>query len=177
MILQDTLTTNISHPAEDQQVLVEKINCLILLMSVIFLLLCLLLSVCFILWVFGAPGLWRFLQYFHLSRLVYFLVQKKKTCRNNCSCRSVASETQISKKAPSANYVWTVEQDPIYEDILDLKNQSNPTVTRGGAALPNKTSSHEVRKTSSVQYGVITAKEVAKFVPCSDIVIRRWHWE
>ena len=49
MILQDTHTTNISHPAEDQQVLVEKINCLILLMSVIFLLLCLLLSVCFIL--------------------------------------------------------------------------------------------------------------------------------
>merc|ERR1711997_1033485 len=114
MILPDTPTTTTE---EDQQVVLEKINCLILLMSLIFLLLCLLLSVCFIL-------------------LVYFLVQKKKTCSSNCSCRSVASETQISKKSPSANYVWTVEQDPIYEDILDLKNQSNTTVTNGGAALP-----------------------------------------
>ena len=186
MILQDPATTNISQPGQDQQVLMEKLNLVILLMSVIFVLLCIILSVCFILWVFAVPGLWRFLRYFIISRLAYFFVQRKKPCRNNCSCRSVASETQFSKNSksptflpPSAspNYVWTVEQDPIYEDILDLKNPSNATVTSGGAPVKNnnKPSSHEVRKKSSVQYGVITAKEVAKFVP-SEIVIRRWHW-
>ena len=122
------------------------------------------------------------LKYFINSRLVYFLVQKKKTCNTHrCSCRSVTSETQTFQYSksktilpPSPNYVWTVEQDPIYEDILDLKTQSNPTVpVTSGAALNNKTSSQEMRQKSSVQYGVITAKEVAKFVPCSEIVIRR----
>ena len=54
-----------------------------------------------------------------------------------------------------------MEQDPIYEDILDLKKPSNATVTSGGAPVKNnKPSSHEVRKKSSVQYGVITAKEL-----------------
>ena len=180
MILQDTAaTTASSGPGEDQQVLLERINCLILLMAVIFVLLCLVLSVCFILSVFQLPGLTCSYLFLIISRLVYFFLQKKKTCSNNCSCRSVTSETQISKNSktetfltPPSNYVWTVEQDPIYEDILDLKNKSNATVTSGGG-LNQETSSHEVRKKSSVQYGVITAKEVAKFVPCSDIVIRR----
>ena len=49
MILQDRAATNISLPAEDHQVLMEKINFLILLMSVIFALLCIILSVCFML--------------------------------------------------------------------------------------------------------------------------------
>ena len=120
------------------------------------------------------------LQYFINSRLVYFLVQKKKTCDSHrCSCRSVASETQTSQHSkfktflpPPPNYVWTVEQDPIYEDILDLKTQSNNATmpVTSGTAFNNKTSGHEVKQKSSVQYGVITAKEVAKFVPCSEIV-------
>ena len=49
MILQDRATSNISQPAQDQEVLMERLNCLILLMSVIFVLLCIILSVCFIL--------------------------------------------------------------------------------------------------------------------------------
>ena len=92
----------------------------------------------------------------------------------------MTSETQISRNLKSKTFlpqppdcVWTVEQDPIYEDILDLKNKRNNATVTSGAGLNNQTSSHEVRKKSSVQYGVITAKEVAKFVPCSDIVIRR----
>ena len=64
-----------------------------------------------------------------------------------------------------------MESDPVYEDIIDVKNKVN----REERTVSNitKTPHSESVKKSSVQYGVITAKEVAKFVPCSEVIIRR----
>ena len=105
------------------------------------------------------------------SRLVYFYVKSKKTCQS-CSCSEV-SPAQIHKyksfPPASPRHVWTVERDPIYEDIIDVKNKVNS----GESSVSNISKLSQQEKKSSVQYGVITAKEVAKFVPVSEVIIRR----
>ena len=54
--------------------------------------------------------------------------------------------------------IWTISerQDPVYED-LDIANFSQK----------RKKDSREKRNSSNTIYGYITAKEVAKFRPCS----------
>ena len=71
--------------------------------------------------------------------------------------------------------IWTVETDPIYEDISEVKknvvkseSKDNKDVIRN---VPGSQSSSSI--SSSVQYGVITAKEVARFVPCTGVNIGR----
>ena len=87
------------------------------------------------------------------------------------------TQAQISKLrsetllAPSPSYVWTVGKDPIYEDIIEVKNKVESKEQYQSNI--SRRSDHDIEKKSSVQYGVITAKEVAKFVPCSSVVIRR----
>ena len=80
-----------------------------------------------------------------------------------------------------------MENDPIYEDITEVKKK----IERAGTKITKETtkavktegstsslSSLGTMKSSpsvssNVQYGMITAKEVAKFVPCTDVNIRR----
>ena len=74
-----------------------------------------------------------------------------------------------------------MENDPIYEDITEVKKKiergtnitkDQTTKTQSSiSSLGSMKSSPSV--SSNVQYGVITAKEVAKFVPCTDVNIRR----
>ena len=117
-------------------------------------------------------------MYLLCFRLVHYFVKRKKTCEN-CRCRSDMNVTQapISKPrsetllAPSPSYVWTVGKDPIYEDIMEVKNKVESKEQYQSNI--SRRSDHDIEKKSSVQYGVITAKEVAKFVPCSSVVIRR----
>ena len=109
-------------------------------------------------------------------RLLYFYLKRRKPC-SRCSCSEV-SPPQVPKfrgfPPTSPRYVWTVESDPVYEDIIDVKNKVN--TEERTVANSTKPPHSESEKKSSIQYGVITAKEVAKFVPCSEVIIRRWHW-
>lgn len=175
MIIQDMLAqADMEAKVIVTSELVAKINCLIILMGVIFTLLCILLTGC-------------------LVMLVYLFAKRRRKPRNDdsCSCKCQEHQSlhpklrhQINNPMSSHQYVpyshqpkyiWTVESDPIYEDINEVKkkpvgdnNETNTKVTKE----PKKSLSNS-SSMSTVQYGVITAKEVAKFVPCTDINIRR----
>ena len=81
-----------------------------------------------------------------------------------------------------------MESDPIYEDITEVKKkiergtritkETTKAVKTEGSLPSSLSSSLGTMKSSpsvssNVQYGMITAKEVAKFVPCTDVNIRR----
>ena len=136
-----------------------------------------------------------------LFRLVYIYVQRRNPRIHShhkcCHHQSRAPELFINNAVSSHQYltrthhpkqIWTVENDPIYEDITEVKKK----IERAGTKITKETtkavkteggstsslSSLETMKTSpsvssNVQYGMITAKEVAKFVPCTDVNIRR----
>ena len=136
-----------------------------------------------------------------LFRLVYIYVQRRNPRIHShhkcCHHQSRAPELFINNAVSSHQYltrthhpkqIWTVENDPIYEDITEVKMK----IERAGTKITKETtkavktegstsslSSLGTMKTSpsvssNVQYGMITAKEVAKFVPCTDVNIRRW---
>ena len=136
-----------------------------------------------------------------LFRLVYIYVQRRNPRIHSphkcCHHQSRAPELFINNAVSSHQYltrthhpkqIWTVENDPIYEDITEVKKK----IERAGTKITKETtkavnteggstsslSSVGTMKTSpsvssNVQYGMITAKEVAKFVPCTDVNIRR----
>ena len=136
-----------------------------------------------------------------LFRLVYIYVQRRPprihAAHKCCHHPSQAPELFINNAVSSHQYltrthhpkqIWTVENDPIYEDITEVKRK---IVSGGGLANMTKETTEGVKPesrpspsslgsmisspalSSSVQYGLITAKEVAKFVPCTDVNIRR----
>ena len=78
--------------------------------------------------------------------------------------------------AHQPKHIWTVESDPIYEDISEVKKKAVQSDSKDSRESKRKvpTSQSSSSIASTVQYGVITAKEVAKFVPCTDVNIRRW---
>ena len=132
-----------------------------------------------------------------LFRLVYIYVQRRNPRIHSphkcCHHQSRAPELFINNAVSSHQYptrthhpkqIWTVENDPIYEDITEVKKK----IERAGTKITKETTKTEgstsslssigTMKTSpsvssNVQYGMITAKEVAKFVPCTDVNIRR----
>jgi len=174
MIIQDMLATaDMDNKVIVTSELVAKINCLIILMGVIFTLLCILLTGCFVM-------------------LVYLFAKRRRRPKNDGSCRCKCQDHSLTQPGSGhlinnslsshqfvpyshqQKYIWTVESDPIYEDIKEVKkkpvsdNNNYTKVTKE----PKKSLSNS-SSMSTVQYGVITAKEVAKFVPCTDINIRR----
>ena len=73
-----------------------------------------------------------------------------------------------------------MENDPIYEDITEVKRKSAPGHSaRDSASAASVSGSGSLKPSpscgsvSSVQYGVITAKEVARYVPCTEATFRR----
>ena len=71
-----------------------------------------------------------------------------------------------------------MENDPIYEDITEVKRKSAPSASARDSAASVSGSgslkpSASCGSVSSVQYGVITAKEVARYVPCTEATFRR----
>ena len=79
-----------------------------------------------------------------------------------------------------------MESDPIYEDITEVKKKiergtkitkETTKAVKTEHSLPSLSSLGTMKSSpsvsSNVQYGMITAKEVAKFVPCTDVNIRR----
>ena len=79
-----------------------------------------------------------------------------------------------------------MESDPIYEDITEVKKKiergtkitkETTKAVKTEGSLPSLSSLGTMKSSpsvsSNVQYGMITAKEVAKFVPCTDVNIRR----
>ena len=71
-----------------------------------------------------------------------------------------------------------MENDPIYEDITEVKRLSAPGHSARDSASAASVSgslkpSPSCGSVSSVQYGVITAKEVARYVPCTEATFRR----
>ena len=89
------------------------------------------------------------------------------------------SSHQYLTHSHQPKYVWTVENDPIYEDITEVKRKIVSKSEHETKAKQDKSVQKTEKtltpspSTSTVQYGVITAKEVAKFVPCTDINIGR----
>jgi len=128
-----------------------------------------------------------------MHRLVYLFAKRRRRPKNDGSCRCKCQDHSLTQPGSGhlinnslsshqfvpyshqQKYIWTVESDPIYEDIKEVKkkpvsdNNNYTKVTKE----PKKSLSNS-SSMSTVQYGVITAKEVAKFVPCTDINIRRW---
>ena len=98
----------------------------------------------------------------NFSRLVQYLRQR---INRRCSCQNGIGKyvTENRRHNPQFNMtskpkMWTISerQDPVYED-LDIANFSQK----------RKKDSREKRNSSNIIYGYITAKEVAKFRPCS----------
>lgn len=135
-----------------------------------------------------------------LFRLVYIYVQRRNPRIHShhkcCHHQSQAPELFINNAVSSHQYltrthhpkqIWTVESDPIYEDITEVKKKiergtkitkETTKAVKTEHSLPSLSSSLGTMKSSpsvssNVQYGMITAKEVAKFVPCTDVNIRR----
>ena len=127
-----------------------------------------------------------------LFRLVYIYVQRRNPRIHShhkcCHHQSRAPELFINNAVSSHQYltrthhpkqIWTVEShDPIYEDITEVKKKiergTNITKETTKAVKSQGSLKSSPSVSSNVQYGVITAKEVAKFVPCTDVNIRRW---
>ena len=72
-------------------------------------------------------------------------------------------------------HIWTVETDPIYEDISEVKKTVVKSETKDSKEKIRMVQASQSSSSisSNVQYGVITAKEVARFVPCTDVDIGR----
>ena len=134
-----------------------------------------------------------------LFRLVYIYVQRRNPRIHShhkcCHHQSQAPELFINNAVSSHQYltrthhpkqIWTVESDPIYEDITEVKKKiergtkitkETTKAVKTEHSLPSLSSLGTMKSSpsvsSNVQYGMITAKEVAKFVPCTDVNIRR----
>ena len=97
---------------------------------------------------------------------------------------TVPLETSLVKTSLDGSLV---QADPIYEDISEVKRKTvDSSTTKPSAKDNSKDNCKEVvtssqgsqmkqspSVSSSVLYGVITAKEVARFVPCNDVDIGR----
>jgi len=182
MIIQDILGEG-EDSGERMVITTEfltKINCLIVLMGVIFTLLCLLLTVCVIM-------------------LVYIYIQRRRDPSGQKCCHHSSSNSEnflnISTLSSSQHHhqhryssqpktVWTVpihQTDPIYEDIIEVKRKIDSKPSRDDAKevvtdCQGSKMKQSPSSSSSVMYGVITAKEVARFVPCNNVDIGRWRW-
>ena len=123
-------------------------------------------------------------------RLVYLWAQRRNNRVHSSKCchhqsgrpehfiNNAISSHQFLTHSHQPKHIWTVENDPIYEDITEVKRKSAPSASARDSAASVSGSgslkpSASCGSVSSVQYGVITAKEVARYVPCTEATFRR----
>ena len=100
--------------------------------------------------------------HFNFLRLVQYprqRINRRCSCQNGIGKYATENRRHIPKfNMTSEPKIWTISerQDPVYED-LDITHFSQK----------RKKDSREKRNSSNIIYGYITAKEVAKFRPCS----------
>ena len=121
-------------------------------------------------------------------RLVYLWAQRRNNRVHSSKCchhpsgrpehfiNNAISSHQFLTHSHQPKHIWTVENDPIYEDITEVKRKSALSASArdsSSSVTGSLKPSASCGSVSSVQYGVITAKEVARYVPCTEATFRR----